>query len=301
MAKTVIITGASGFLGKHLCRYFAERGWVVRAMVRDVKKHQWLFAYAGGGIYPFELSEAIDPEVFGNETTLIIHSAFETVAQPSALLAINRSGTQNLLNIYRSTGIKQFFFISTLAAHPQAKSAYGRCKWELEALVNEYGGTVIKPGTIVGDGGLFERTRRLVRKSPVLPIFYGGNRRLQTIWIGDLCTAIFSLAEQRAKGTHVLAEYPGISIEEFYRLIADLENRKVALVRIPGNIFLPILYALEALKIPVPISSDNLLGLKCLKSFLPVPDSVTGIKPRPFAESIAALRACASGSTCIPG
>ena len=36
--KTVLITGATGFLGQELCRYFDKQGYRVRALVRDVKK-----------------------------------------------------------------------------------------------------------------------------------------------------------------------------------------------------------------------------------------------------------------------
>ena len=107
-------------------------------------------------------------------------------------------GTETLVRLGRRSGVRQLVFVSSMAAHESAASVYGKTKFELEKLFDAPADTVIKPATIVGDGGVFQRTREMLRRLPVLPLFYA-DRRLQTIWIEDVCQGLVRRVEQLAR------------------------------------------------------------------------------------------------------
>ncbi|MBI4405580.1 MAG: NAD-dependent epimerase/dehydratase family protein [Deltaproteobacteria bacterium] len=280
-SKTIVITGANGFVGSHLCRYFTEQGANVRALVKQPERCRALSAHASGGMYRCQLPSDIDEKAFSGTVSLVVHCACEMKA---GIRTANLEGTRRLLHL--SQRADHFIFISSLAAHSEAHSLYGQSKWEIELEMQKANTTIIKPGTVIGNGGVFEKTRQLVRKSAILPLFYGGSRAIQTIWIGDLCRVIENLCLGNSKGTYVAADFPGVSVRDYYRGISLLENRHRWIVPFPGDFVLPFVQLFERWHLPLPLSSDNLLGLKHLRSFAA---SKVGVNCLSYAQSLAAL------------
>ena len=288
--RTIAVTGANGFLGSTLCKFLTEQGASVRALVRDPARHQNLRAYAHAGIYRFDLASEIDDESLAPPLDTVIHCAYVMDDRDrERSKRINVEGTRRLLQQCRQNGIRQFVFISSLAAHQNARSGYGRSKWLLE---NEFAAgfaTIIKPGTIIGTGGVFQRLRELVRKAPLLPVLYA-RHRIQTIYLDDLCESIRQSLTRRTQGRLILCEPDGVSMREFYRGIVRLEDKHTPILRLPGHVALILTKAAEALSLPVPISSDNLLGIKYVQHFDSRPTShLLGITPRSYCSSISAL------------
>jgi nucleoside-diphosphate-sugar epimerase len=289
--RAIAVTGANGFLGAALCRVLTEHGASVRALVRDPSRHQNLRAYARAGVYRFDLASEIDDESLAPPLDTIIHCAYVTDDRDrERSKRINLEGTRCLLQQCRQNGIGQFVFISSLAAHLNARSGYGRSKWLLENEIAAGFATIIKPGTIIGTGGVFQRLREVVRKAPLLPVFYGGHR-IQTIYIDDLCEAIRRSLIRRIPGRLILAEPAGVSMRQFYRAIARLEGKPTLMKPpFPGDLALMLTKTAEAVSLPSPISSDNLLGIKYVQHFDSRPTShLLGVTPRSFWSSVSAL------------
>lgn len=292
LADSVIaVTGANGFVGRALCQALSARGAVVRALVRKPQQHSDLLDVARGGAFEFDLAGDIDPAGISPPATTVVHCAY-LIGEGDSLLAAqhNLEGTRRLLSLCNAHGIAQFLFISSLAAHEKARSTYGRTKWLLENEVAAAGGTVIKPGTILGSGGVYGRLRILVRKQPFIPVFYNRGRRIQTVLIDDLCASVLGAVEGRKKGAYVVAESDGVSPAEFYRGTAALEGKRARLIRLSGDPALLLARAAEALGVRLPVTSDNLLGLKCLRHFEAAESAnALGVSCRDFWSSLATL------------
>ena len=210
---------------------------------------------------------------------------------------MNVDGTLTLLDACVRGGVEQFVHVSSMAAHAGARSVYGRVKWDLERqLADAAAGTsvtltIVKPGTVLGRGGLFAQVRGLARRLPALPVFYAGGQ-LQTVLIDDLSAAIIAAVDRRAGGTFAVAEPAGVSVLAFHRAVAALDGRRPWLVRLPGDLALPALRLAERAGLKLPVHSDRLLGLKHLAHF----DTTTtrdalGVTPRDFAASLERLTA----------
>jgi nucleoside-diphosphate-sugar epimerase len=263
----VAVTGSGGFIGRNLSRALARRGALVRSLVR--------YRSDLPGDYQFDLSQnSIDPEALKPPVRAVVHCAWDLKPQEySESKSTNVEGTQWLIDCCLKAGVEQFVFVSSMAAHAEAQSAYGLTKWDIEkrllALPNASTfSTVIAPGTVIGNGGVFLKARAMVKKLPVIPVFYAsGGRRLQTVFIDDLCDAIVTSISNRVTGKLYIAETEGVAPKEFYRGLALLEGKRPLLCPLPGDVALLGVRALEAIGMKPSVSSNNLLGLKQLRHF----------------------------------
>jgi NADH dehydrogenase len=278
---TVLVTGANGFLGRACCTAFTSAGFQVRALVRNP---------AASNEFRCDLPGAIDERAFDGEIRALVHCAYETrSASADQARRTNVAGTERLVQLARAHAVRQFVFVSSMAAHPAAASVYGKTKFELEKLFDAPTDTIIKPSTIVGDGGVFHRTRDMLRRLPILPLFYA-DRRLQTIWIGDTCQAMVRAVERSLTGTLHLAHPESIPMRDFYAAIAAIDGSRLKAIPFPGDLALFGIRTLEAIGLHPPISSDNLLGIKHLHEFDPRPDLARlSLTPISFADSLRRL------------
>lgn len=296
--QTVLITGASGFLGRACCAAFTAAGFRVRALVRNPAASSHLEAVAQGGIFRCDLPDAIDESAMDGGVRALVHCAYETrSASPEQARCTNLVGTETLVRMGRKSGIRQLVFVSSMAAHENAASVYGKTKYQLEKLFDLAADTVVKPATIVGSGGVFLRTREMLRRLPVLPLFYA-DRRLQTIWIEDACQGLVRTVERSIGGTVLLAHPESTPMREFYAGVAAVDGIRLKVCPFPGDLALFGIRLLERIGLRPPISSDNLLGIKHLRQFDPAASLATlDLHPLSFQESLRRLMGPLSART----
>lgn len=258
----ILITGATGFLGRHLADYFKGQGREVAGLVRNT------------GIYPFKekgiqlfkgvLPGQIDPRAFEG-VRVVIHCAYTTrLISPKETDRVNYEGTEKVLSISRKAGVERFVFISSVGAHSKAESMYGKSKFNLENKFDPRQDLIVRPGLIIGKGedGSFNRMKASLAGLGIIPLFGGGKQVLQTIHVDDLSKAIDLALEKNLTGSLVVAEPEGPTIREFFSMLGKMMDKKCILIPLPLNFTLGVLRIFEGLRIPFPISSENLLGLK---------------------------------------
>jgi len=172
----VLITGATGFVGRTLCPYLVERGVRLRALVRPTSNHAFLESLgverAWGDLRdPPALTQAL------SGCTAVVHAAahFRLWGRRRDFFAVNVAGTRNLLAAAQQTGVERFVHISTIAVvgRPPRRAtiteetpcrpwdAYQESKLEAERLVLSSGLPVIvlRPGAIYGPGSHYAANR----------------------------------------------------------------------------------------------------------------------------------------------
>jgi len=284
--KTIAVTGASGFVGGGVCRTMAGRGWEVRALVRDPGARAWP---AGVRAARCDLPDTID-EAALTGVDAIVHCAYATrETDVERAKRVNEDGTRRLLEASRRAGVGRLVFVSTILAAPDAPSYYARSKHALEALFDAGRDAVVRPGLVVGrDGhGLFQQMLDNMRGLRVVPLFDGGRQPLQTVHVDDVCEAIARILERDLTGTFRIAEPDPPTLGAFLRSMAERLGIRVRFVRLPFASVLAGVRLLEALRLPFPLRSESLLGLKGLRQ-VPVTDDLQrlDLRVRTAAESL---------------
>lgn len=261
---TIAITGATGLVGGALCRHLAAAGYRVVALVR--REDAALGSLAGVECRACALPDGVTEESLVG-VSVLIHAAYPTrLRKLGEIRRINEEGTRRLLDVSRRIGVEQFVLVSTTSAHEGAVSYYGRSKLMLEGWLDPSRDLVIRPGLVLArEGGLFCRIRDTVRRSRFIPVFGGGRQVIQTVHVQDLCLGFERAIERREVGRLTLAEPDGMGFRAFLRLVAERLGRRVTLVPAPIGLVLGMMQVVEALRLPLPVSSENLLGLRSLR------------------------------------
>ena len=283
----VAVTGASGFLGSALCRALAAKGFEVRALVRDPARFT---GPPGVRALHCELPDGIDEAALAGASALV-HCAYATRETDLARARrVNEEGTRRLLEASRRAGVPRVIFVSTVAASAAAPNYYARSKHALEGIFDPTRDAIVRPGLVIGKGGhgLFQQLLDNVQRLGVVPVFGGGRQPLQTVHVDDVCEAIVRILERDLRGAFNVAEPDPPTFSGFLRMLAERLGVRVRLVPLP---FAPVLLALrviEALRMPFPLRSESLLGLKGLQQ-VPVAEDLRrlGLRARTAAESLA--------------
>lgn len=118
--KTVLITGAAGYLGSHLAKTFKQAGWKVVGFGH--KRHtmnRYIDVMHYGDIRDRELLESLFYRI---QFDLVVHTAARieagvSVNEPTEFYDVNVGGTTNLLNVMTHHGVKDIIFCSTAAVY----------------------------------------------------------------------------------------------------------------------------------------------------------------------------------------
>lgn len=280
--KTVIITGTSGFIGGYLRDYLVHEGHQVIGFQRKSQNDETRVEY-----HCFNLAGDIPAEPF-ERADFLIHTAYLTYSpqQPDAN-DINLQGTQKLLELCRKHQV-HFTFLSTMSAHEQAASNYGKSKLQLEKLFDPMQDLVLRLGLVLGQGGLFQNMSEVIKKSKLIPLIGGGKQPLQTIAIDDLAQLVTSALEKKATGKLTLAHPDIVLMKEFYRALAEKHQVQPTFVPVPIFPVMAVCKMAEALGVNLPITSENVLGLKHLQAE-PTEGEAYGVTLKSFADSLEKL------------
>lgn len=284
--RRIIITGANGFIGTSLTKYFQKNGWEVRALVHHYPKQPVQHvAYT-----IFELGGKIDNNLF-RKTDCFIHCAYAKQDENEDAFSMNIEGTKALLRLSRSHGVKHNIFLSSMTSGKNALSIYGKQKFELEKFFCNENDTVLRPGLVLGNGGLFLKLFECIKKSKIIPLVGGGKQPLQTICIDDLVHVVGNAIEKKIFGVFTVAEEKPVSLKEFYSAICKKMNTPVLFVSVPYFFAETCMDISSFLGIKLPVTKENLLGLKTMRATDVIEDmKKLHVSPKNYKESLSLIQ-----------
>lgn len=285
---TLLLTGATGFIGSALVKHFTAKGWKVIALVRSDLANET----PGIHYQHFDLaSPRLDSDTFKG-VDVFIHAAYIKDSKGGEGIEQNVNGSRQLIESAHRNGVGQCIFISSLAAHEGAESNYGKQKSAIEKLFAGPKDAVIRPGLVLGDGGLFATLRDHIRKGGRIPLIGGGNQPLQTVLIDDLVAAVAAVIDQQQHGTFTIAEPEAIPYRRFYEAMCETLQVKPRFMKVSYFALGTAIRLAGLIGKKLPINRDNLLGLKNMR-FVESAQSLQqlGIRVRSYKESLAELSA----------
>jgi nucleoside-diphosphate-sugar epimerase len=260
--KTILITGATGFIGGHLIDRLQQSGQLIAAVRKDSSQlPEYVKSIVIGEITPdTDWGAALVGVDIVVHLAARAHILQDTATDPaSEFMRANADSTENLAKQAILAGVKQFVFVSSIGAMGsssqdvltetvvcQPDTPYGCSKLAAEqALISAASGTemswtIFRPTLVYGAGnpGNMERLIKLIRTGLPIPFASIQNRR-SLVYVGNLVDAIASsLSHPSAdRQMFVISDDRVISTPELVHSIAGILNLNCTLVPFPVKLF----------------------------------------------------------------
>lgn len=255
----VVITGANGFIGQRLVAGFDAGGWAVRALVHRIPA----WPSPGATYVEWRLTETATPSLVG--AALLVHAASVRYDDANAG-RLNLEGSDRLVTEARAAAVGRLTFVSSMSARDGAPSQYGKDKFEISGLFDGPSDLVVRPGLVLGDGGLFGRLRGFVTRRRIVPLVGGGHQRFQTVHVDDLVAAMVAAATNELSGTLTIAEREPVEFRVLLAELARLLDSHPRFVPVPYGPVAAAMRVARQIGVRLPVSADNLAGLRGLET-----------------------------------
>jgi nucleoside-diphosphate-sugar epimerase len=255
----VLVTGATGFVGRHLCQRLAAGGYRVRVALRNPGP---MPAGATDAVVVGDIGSRTDWSEALQEVDHVVHAAGRvhskdaTEASASLCTETNVLGTQSLAVAAARLSVKRFILMSSVKVNgegthgtaytpfdvPNPQGAYARSKWQAEQVVAQtctasgMEFAIIRPPLVYGPGvrANFLRLMDWVARGYPLPFGAIRNQRsFVSVWnLADLVERSLS-NPAAANRTWMVSDGEDLSTAELVRRIAVALERRVHIFPLP--------------------------------------------------------------------
>jgi len=257
----ILVTGASGFVGRALVTELAGLGYSVRAAMRQPAD---VFPRSVEVVAVSDLTRPVEWRALLKGIDTVVHLAGIAHAGPEIAEdvydRVNRLATAELAKAAQAVGVRHLVFISSIRAQsgpssqdvlhetdePHPTDAYGRSKHAAEEAVRAAGIPFTILRTVLIDGpnvkGNLERLIRLAQTPWPLPLGFCSNRRSMLARQNLISAIHFVLQQPSAKGeTYIVADTLPLTLAEIVAALRAGQGRRPGLLPVP-----PALIALAA-------------------------------------------------------
>ncbi len=232
MSRTVLVTGASGFVGSHLAQALVEGGHRVRAMTRHPK------SYTGAG-------EPVEGDVSDRASLVRCLSGVDVAyylvhsLEREDFEEQDRQAARNFASAAGEAGLERIVYLGGLGHDGKDLSAHLRSRREVERLLaeGEVPVTVLRAAIVIGHGGIsWEITRQLVQHLPAMVVPKWATTRTQPIALADMIRYLVGVLEPvEARGQIYEVGGPDVlTYAEMMQRVARLHHhRPLPMLKVP--------------------------------------------------------------------
>ncbi|MEI6572827.1 MAG: complex I NDUFA9 subunit family protein [Alphaproteobacteria bacterium] len=240
--QLVTVFGGSGFIGRHVVRALAKRGYRVRVAVRRPDLANFLQPLGNVGQihavqanlrYPDSVARAVQ----GSDAVVnLVGILAEKGRQRFHIVQAN--GAKAIADAAARAGISRFVQMSAIGADAESPSVYARSKAAGEDAVKSAvkDAIILRPSIVFGpEDDFFNRFAALARVMPALPLIGGGHTKFQPVFVGDVAEAVARAVDGALKpgATYELGGPEVKSFRELMEAVLKITNRKRALLPLP--------------------------------------------------------------------
>jgi len=229
----ILVTGATGFIGRRLVRALVEAGHDVKAMTRHPETYDGPGRPVRGDVA--ERASLTEPLEDVDVAYYLVHSLDNTDFEKR-----DADAARMFAKVAATTGVGQIVYLGGLGnEHNGALSAHLRSRREVEGLLGSTGipVTVLRAAIVVGKGGVsWEMTRQLVKKLPAMVVPKWVGTRTQPIGIDDVVSYLVGVAgHEKALGQ--VYEIGGPEVLTYGEMLQQaamvMNGRELPVVQVP--------------------------------------------------------------------
>ncbi|MBK9781870.1 MAG: NAD(P)H-binding protein [Anaerolineales bacterium] len=277
----VLVTGGTGFTGSRLIPLLLQNGFQVRALTRPTSDRSPLSALR----VEWATGDLANAESFT--------AALRGVDALVNIASLGFGHVETILRSAKEAGVKRGIFISTTAIFTQLNAGSKSIRLAAEEAIQASGlnYTILRPTMIYGsprDRNMW-RLIRLLRITPIMPIFGDGESLQQPIFVDDVAQAVLLALKNDitiGKSYNIAGKDP-LTYNQVIDTVAAALGKRIWKLYLP---YLPIVRALqftEQMKLRLPLKAEQVLRLNENKVFsYEEAQKDFGFTPRGFGEGI---------------
>ena len=261
----ILVTGATGFVGRRVVSALASAGRPVRALVRTPSRASVLSAHdveivQGDVLDPESLARACDGVDAVIHLVAVLRERGEQTYQQ-----VNYQGTTNLLEAAKAAGVMRIVHASALGCSSDPSLPYLNSRWmaEQEVARSTVPYTIVRFALGFGEGDeFFNVLAAQIKLSPVVPLLADSGVKFQPIAVEDVARCLVTALEREdAVDKTIEAGGPEYYTNaEMVDLVANTLGARIAKVRVPLGLVRPLIGVMEAL-VPQPPATREMLKM----------------------------------------
>ncbi|HYX77961.1 MAG TPA: NAD(P)H-binding protein, partial [Solirubrobacterales bacterium] len=231
----ILLTGASGTVGRALLPPLLESGQDVRALVRDPRglgRHRVDVQIALGDLARLGDRHLQRQALRGVGTVIHLAAAIRDESH-ARVEELNGLATARLLRAAERAGVERFVFFSALGASESQRTRFFRAKALAEQAVAEspLATTIFAPSIVYDPQDRWVRLMKRLALLPVVPISGSGRSRYQPIWARDVARCVIAALDRGASDARYELAGPEIlTYNEIARTVARAAGRERPIV-----------------------------------------------------------------------
>src|SRR5437588_9190834 len=215
----IAVTGANGFVGRHVVARLLPRRHEVRALVSERPGSEGELPGGGAGM-EVRRADVRRPETLRGAfdgVDAIVHTVAIPTERKQKFADVNVAGVAHVVEEARRADVARIVHMSAIGADPASPYPYLRSKGEGQSLVTGSGipHVVLRPSLLFGEGDDFFPRLRISLLFPIVPVPGDGKARFQPVHVDDIAQALVAALERaEISGPHEVGGPDPVSYDE---------------------------------------------------------------------------------------
>jgi uncharacterized protein YbjT (DUF2867 family) len=236
----ILVTGATGFIGRALVRHLFDNGQELRVLIRPSRRSPRLPKGLAVDVAVVSLADERAIRAALKDVDVIFHLAgAESHGRDANLVTVDMRGTENLARVAADVGVKRIVYLSHIGANRSSAYPVFKAKGIAEEHIRRSGVpyTIIQSSLIFGPEDHFTTSlARLLQTSPFFfPLPASMRTVIQPLWVEDLVTVLLWSLDNEATLNHTFeiggSEY--FTVRQVVEIIMQVTQRQHWLFELP--------------------------------------------------------------------
>ena len=298
----VLVTGATGFLGRRVVAELLARHHQVRCLVHSPGRERFFDGWDVDVHYGNVLdAESVNRAMYDVQS--VVHLVGIIRARRGLTFdMVHGQGTAIVAEAASAGGAREIIYVSALGAtaNPAYPYLHSKRQGELRILNSGIAYTILRPSVVFGPGDEFlTALAGLVRMGPVVPVIGTGRNRMQPIALDDVTRCIAdSVGNSLVKGKTLNLGGPDrLSYNDLLDEVAIAMGRKIRRIHVPTMLAEPMIAVMQGLLPRVPLTTGQLrlMGIRNVAEGRDIEESF-GFTPKPLRGNIDYVNAVSFGN-----
>lgn len=242
----VVVTGGTGFLGRHISRALLDDGHGVTVLSRDPGKVSRIPELGGADATKADATEPATLRGRFEDADAVVQATqlpnypMEVPRRDLTFDVYDRQATVNVLQEAQRAGVGRFVYMSGAGADPVSEKTWYRAKGAAEVAIRQsgIGHAIVRPSWAYGpQDKALNRFAQIARLSPVVPQPGTSPQRIQPIYVKDVALSVARVFQREAwNDVYEIGSREVLTMTEVIETMLDVMGKKRPVVQVPSGL-----------------------------------------------------------------